>query len=422
MEWYRVVNFIMQAVYLPFHLVLFYRLIKVYQPTPIVRWFLIVITGLWGTVSGRMLESIAYLFFPVNSFYVFSVYYQLIGTTFATAAYLIWNLYLAGHDRLAESRIFKTFLLSVSAAVCLIICTNGFHHLFYSYLVMGERVGHGKLFWLCVFLVYIMLMIGWIVSLVHIARHGKQKIKRMIVFSLYPILPAVNGLFRAITGIDELDFTPVCMAVSIYCLYLMVFRYRYVDIVSQSIESALAQTRSAMLVYDSARNEVIYTNRSAQMDYPDILKLVRPVLKREVCSIEDMYGDKNVRITVTPIAQTDFLAITVADVSDIAKERSMLEEEIVKKNTLVEELNEKKRNINAYLDILYEIPDLKSKQEMIVSAQKELTEAFLEAEQNLIAAESADGKAEDALHKNIRLTQRTIESVRAAVAALREGM
>ena len=267
-----------------------------------------------------------------------------------------------------------------------------------------------------------MLMIGWIVSLVHIARHGKQKIKRMIVFSLYPILPAANGLFRAITGIDELDFTPICMAVSIYCLYLMVFRYRYVDIVSQSIESALAQTRSAMLVYDLARNEVIYTNRSAQMDYPDILKLVRPVLKRETCSIEDMYGDKNVRITVTPIAQTDFLAITVADVSDIAKERAMLEEEIVKKNTLVEELNEKKRNINAYLDVLYEIPDLKSKQEMIVSAQKELTEAFLEAEQNLIAAESADGKAEDALHKNIRLTQRTIASVRTAVAALREDM
>lgn len=165
----------MQSAYLPLHLIFILHLIRKRQPTPIWRWFTVVVVGLLFMISGRLLESIAYLFFPVNGFYVFAVYYQLVGTAFATSSYLIWNLYLAGHDGLSENRMFKALMLGMAGIISLIICTNNMHHLFYGKLMMGERVMHGALFVPCLLFVYGTLFIGWIVSVVHILKSGNGK-------------------------------------------------------------------------------------------------------------------------------------------------------------------------------------------------------------------------------------------------------
>ncbi|MBP5154124.1 MAG: hypothetical protein ILP12_03830 [Lachnospiraceae bacterium] len=411
----------MQSVYLPLHIVFIIRLIIKRQPTPIWRWFTVVVIGLLVMISGRLLESIAYMYFPVNGFYVFAVYYQLVGTSFATSAYLIWNLYLAGHDRFSESRTFKALLLAMAGIVSLIICTNNAHHLFYEKLTMGEQVVHGKLFLPCLLVVYGTLFIGWIVSVVHIIRSGKDKVKRLIVFSLYPILPAAASLIRSISGVDKLDYMPIIMTVSIFCLYLMVFRYRYVDIVSQSIETALRETRSALFVYDPERDEVTYTNRGAEEEFGGVISSILPKLKEAPDSFEATSYGKNVLVTVTPTGEQGFLLVTATDISDMVTERSMLEEEIARQNSLVAELEEKERNIDAYLDTLYEIPDLREKQERIAAAQQEVSAAFGEIEENLTAAGKGGAAAETLLRENLRIARRTIASVRAAVSALREG-
>ena len=106
MDSFRIANFIMQAIYLPLHLMFIVRLMIGRQASPVWRWFVVVVAGLWFMVAGRFGESIVYLFFPDNRLYVLAVCFQLTGTTFATSSYLIWNLVLAGKTRLSESSVF----------------------------------------------------------------------------------------------------------------------------------------------------------------------------------------------------------------------------------------------------------------------------------------------------------------------------
>ena len=420
MEWYRIANLVMQSIYLPLHFILIVRLIKKRQPTPIWRWFIVVVVGLWIMISGRFLETLAYLYFPSNSFYVFAVYYQLVGTSFATSAYLIWNLYLAGNDRLSESSVFKIMMLTVSGVISLIVCTNSFHRLFYEKLVMGEQVVHGKLFLPCLLIVYGTLFVGWIVSIVHIIRKENEKIKRLVVFSLYPILPAAAALIRSITGVDELDYMPIIMTVSIICLYLMVFRYRYVDIVSQSIENALGQTRIALFVYDLAAKEIFYQNKACD----PYTKFITDITHRQPDRTEsvEQIGEKTLRISKSILSESNLLLVMINDISEIANERQTIEKTIAEQSRIVAELEDKQRNIDAYLSALYEIPHLREKQNLFVSAQEEINAAFKTIENDLNTADRNDADAMPALLDGIRTAQSTMAFVRTAVASLREDL
>lgn len=419
MEWYRVLNFVMQAVYLPVHLFFIVRLIVKRQPTPIWRWFIGVVICLWILVSGRFFESVGYIFYHNNSFYQFAVYYQLVGTAFVTPIYLIWNLYIAGCDRAADSGLLKTFLIVTATTVSTIICTNNFHHGFYEKLVMGEQVVHGPIFTLLVMIIYGILVVGWVVSVVHIVRKEKSKIKRLIVFSLYPILPGAAGLIRAITGVDEVDYTPIIMTVSIVCLYLIVFRYRFFDIVSQSVENALGQTQSALFAYEKATGRIVYRNRACEK-YESFLASIIDKIGESPEGFEDKLDRRTVRVSVTTADDDDKVLVTVTDISTLAEERFTLEHEIEEQNMFVSQLEDKKKNIQAYLDSLYEIPHLKEKQEKLLSIQKEIIDAFASIEDNLEKAADLGEKAEECLRENIGITQTTIASVRAAVASLRE--
>lgn len=268
MEWYRILNFVLQGIYLPIHLIFIVSLIKNRKPTPIWHFFIVVVIGLWIMVSGRFLETIAYIFYPNNDFYVFAVYYQLVGTTFASFAFLLWNLYLARCDKLANKPIFRIVLFSVAAIISIFVCTNSLHHLFYEKLVMGEQVQHGKLFYLCLVLVYAALFIGYIISIIHIIRKEKNKAIKIIVFSLYPLLPAVTALVRSITGVDELDFTPIIMFVAVFCLYIIVFKFNSLSLISKSIESVLEEIPNIVVLYNPQKG-ILYQNNKEKKELVD---------------------------------------------------------------------------------------------------------------------------------------------------------
>ncbi|MBQ1850430.1 MAG: hypothetical protein II139_08695, partial [Lachnospiraceae bacterium] len=101
--------------------------------------------------------------------------------------------------------------------------------------------------------VYGMLFAGWIISLVHIVKFGEDKLKRALIFSMYPLLPGITNLIRSLTGFTLIDLNPLVMTVCILCLYFMVFKNKYVSILPASMEQALEQTGNVLFTYDPGK-------------------------------------------------------------------------------------------------------------------------------------------------------------------------
>ncbi len=415
---FHIIDLIMQAVYLPAHLWFIIRLIKWRTPSPVSRWFIVLVFGLWGIVLGGFIETLLILFWKNNSVFALGVSYQLISTLVATMSFLIWNLYVAGNTGVVENRKFRGFIYAISLAVALIIVTDPLHHMFYEKLILEEPVIHGKLFGPCVLIVYGMLFAGWIISLVYIIKNGEEKLKRILIFSMYPLLPGIVNLLRSLTGFTLIDLNPFVMTVCIVCLYLMVFKDRYVSIMPASMEQALEQTDSIVFTCDQEGKRILYANRIAREKYPDVVKEIVSQLKTDRSQFEVGFNGSYFKGNVSEIENE--LLITANDVSELKKQQQSLLAQINDSQKLLRELEEKKKNIDAYLDFLYKIPNLKEKWEMFSSAEEESKEAFLKMEKNLKAALDPNSVSEAMLNENIIISEKTIGRIREAVALLRE--
>jgi len=421
MDGYRIANFVMQAICVLLHLLFIIGFLRRRQPTPIWRWFLVVSVGLWMLISGRFFESVAYLFLPSNAFYTFAAYWQFVGTTYATFSYLFWNLHLAGLERAAENKPFRGVMFAVSTAFCVVICTNHHFHLFYEKLVMGEQVVHGPAHTPWIVWVYGMLFVGYVISLVNIIRNGKEKIKRIAVFSMFPLFPAIAALIRSVSGVDELDYTPLVVAVSVFCMYLIVFRRNYVNMIPQTMESALEQTESALILYDKKEGGILYSNKAAE-GYAAHIGEITDEAEKNGPVFEKKIADNVLRVSVSNFDGDALKLVTITDVTGIFIQRDKLEKEIAERDAAVRELEDRRRNIDAYLDALYQIPDLKEKQELLTAAQNGVVSAIKTMENNFdLAAENVEN-CDPFLNDNVEKAKTTIASVRAAVAKLREGV
>lgn len=435
---FHVIDLIMQAIYLPAHLWFIRRLIKGRMPSPVWRWFIVLVIGLWGIVCGGFIETVLLLFWKNNTVYVFGVCYQLVSTLAATMAFLLWNLYIAGHVELAENPTFRSFVFGISAATALVVVTDPATHFFYEKIVLGEPVVHGKLFAPCVFVVYGMLLAGWIISLVNIVRYGEDKLRRAFVFSMYPLLPGAANLIRSLTGFTLFDMNPLVMTVCILCLYSMVFRRHMVSIMPASIEQALEQTGSILFTLDPATGEVEYKNAQAAGPYAEAVAEIAVEWRAKGSfegagelpntgaapavndAFEGRFAGRYLKANASPL-EGGLILITATDVSEIKKQQEELLSQIQASTDLLQELEEKKRNIDAYIDFLYEIPNLKEKWEKLTAAAEESRVAFAAMEANLRQALSLSDDAGERLSENLLISEKTIAKIREAVATLREG-
>ena len=102
-------------------------------------------------------------------------------------------------------------------------------------------------------------------------------------------------------------------------------------------------------------------------------------------------------------------------------EIEILEEEIRHRDAAVHELEDKQRNIDAYLEALYQIPDLKEKQALFDGTKNEVLQAFAAMQKNMDRAANDITDCEPLLNENIERSEKTLASVRKAVAKMKEG-
>lgn len=421
MESYRIINFIMQTAYLAGHLLFILALVRRRQPTPVWRWFFWLCVTAWLWVSGRLMESVVYLWFPGdNEFYRFAANYQYLGNTAAASTYVIWTLYLDGRDRLASSGWFRALIFASPVIICTLVFTNPWHRLFYTKLDMGERVAHGPLFLPCVLWTYGLLLAGYLISIRFVLRTERDRARQIVMFSAFPILPAVGVMIRSLTGIDRLDYTPGVMAAGIICLYLCVFSYRYINLVSAPVREIIEQSAHPIGIYDPGKGEFSYLNRIAK-GYPEIREELLPRLSGRADSFEGEFGGRHLSVETAPLTGGGEMLVTVTDTSDLAREQAGIEEQIREQESVQAELDEAKRNIDAYLELLLGTGDLRRKQELVAGTRAMVKRVYDRVAENLEAAGRDPQVADGPLRENLELTRDCIASIRRTVADLREG-
>ena len=92
----------------------------------------------------------------------------------------------------------------------------------------------------------------------------------------------------------------------------------------------------------------------------------------------------NVKICGSSAGLSDFgdgasRLVTMTDVTSLTEQHRCLEEEIRHRDAAVHELEDKQRNIDAYLEALYQIPDLKEKQALFDGTKNEVLPQILSA-------------------------------------------
>lgn len=416
MEGYRIANFVLQLVYLLAHIVFTAKILRVRRDTPVWTWFFLFSVSMWLWISGRFAESVVYLFLPAdNAAYVFAANYQYIGITMAAVTYLIWNLYLAGHDALADSGVLRALLYLYPAAVCGLVFTNGRHHLFYTKLVMGEPVAHGPLFGAAMLAGYLLMFCGYVLSMLDIIRRREQVARKLLLFSTFPFLPAIAIAVRSFSGIDRFDYTPIVMGAAFVCLYLLVFRYNDAGIIPASMKEAVEQTGHPIWIYNPAKKECSYENRSAREQYADVFASLLPDILQE-----RSFERGALRVSAMPLPESDEVLVTAADLSELSGQIRQLEHTIAELERVSLALDEENRNIDAYLDTLQHTDGMQRQKAMLDAVCGQLTAAFLKLKANLQAAlEEPENDAP--LKENMLAAEQCMAAIRSAVAQLREG-
>ena len=121
------------------------------------------------------------------------------------------------------------------------------------------------------------------------------------------------------------------------------------------------------------------------------------------------------------LAEDHGILITATDTSQIAQEQAMLDERIRKLEKLGEELEEARRNIDAYLDSAFSSEGLERKMALVDETWALVKQVLRKVEENLEAAKASKPGAEERLRDNLTLTQECIAVIRRTVAQLREG-
>lgn len=452
MDFVRVVNFILQLTYLVVHFIFVAKVYRHRQPTPMWRFFSWFVLCVWLWVSGRFLETIVYLFFlESNDAYVFAANYQYIGLTLLAASYLMWNLYLTGHDRLASSRLFRTFVLAAPVTICTLVFTNDLHHLFYTKLVMGQPVEHGPAFLPCAAWAFALVFAGLLVAIVDIVRRQDRPLVKLVLFSVSPLLPAAVSITRSAMGIDLVDFTPIALTISLWCLYRLTFTYNFVNIIPAATETVVLQSVHPVWIYDTRLRAYTYANDTAGSRYEraaDGIACVfggrgsipdAPVLSgqreatvapdRTFCRLErerivfaGVYGGRHLKVDAIPLPSGGSVLVTALDLTETEKQLEELESKIDSLERLSRVLDEENRNIDAYLGSLYEATGVQEALEDISRVNAMIETTFAQLEKNLVAArEGGADEARRALMSNLVLAEGCISEIRATVGRLREG-
>ena len=136
-----------------------------------------------------------------------------------------------------------------------------------------------------------------------------------------------------------------------------------------------------------------------------------PQLPDAAGSLEGDFDSKHMIVDVMPLPGGASTLIAATDMSGMYREQSELEGQIHALEALRVELDEARRNIDAYLETLPAPKTIRQRQDLIETAHDMADDLFRRVRN--------PAEAEGALRENLDLTRDGIAAIRSAVARLR---
>ena len=266
---------------------------------------------------------------------------------------------------------------------------------------------------------YLILLAGYITSIRHVLRTGHDIIKKLFMFSMFPVVPAIGVLVRSLSGVDRVDYTPIVMAIAMFSLYQIIFGYHYVNIISASVREVIEQTAHPISLYTPDRGVMTYLNRAAR-DRADASADMVSHIGSEKHTFEVEHNGEHWKIDITPFPEGGDILVAGSNVSDIVREQQALSWQIEELESLRQTLEESNRNIDAYFESLCNTEGLRDKQVLISQTYALIHQTLQKVNGNLLSAKGRPGEAEDALRENLALTRQCIAAIRQTVARLKE--
>ena len=187
------------------------------------------------------------------------------------------------------------------------------------------------------------------------------------------------------------------------------------------MEEVIGQTFHPIAFFDPVSGKLTYANRAAQEEYRENMQQFLEHMPDDQGRFEQEYEGRQMLFETVPLEGESTILITATDTSEIAWEQATLGERIRELEKMGRELEESRRNIDAYLDSMPGREDLYGKKTLVDETWALAGKVFARVEENLEAAKGAGNGAEERLQENLDLTRDCIAAIRKTVAQLREG-
>ncbi|MDP4089096.1 MAG: histidine kinase N-terminal 7TM domain-containing protein, partial [Bacillota bacterium] len=162
-------------------------------------------------------------------------------------------------------KVLKVLPLFISPVVSyLMLLTNNYHHYFYIRFEQDFRI-YGIFFWVNVIQSYVYIFTANIIMIRYSLKQPNYRKEQAFLISLTSIIPIISN-FLYVFKIVKMDFdlTPVSFSISIYFLTVAVFKYRFLDIVSNALVNVFDNMKEAIIIINNL-NKIMEFNRAFKL-------------------------------------------------------------------------------------------------------------------------------------------------------------
>lgn len=180
--------------------------------------------------------------------------------SFIGVSWILFSLFYT--ESKFPEKLKRVLPLFIPPIVCYVmLLTNSYHHLFYRDFNLHQK-SYGTFFWINVLQAHSYIVIANIRIIIYSLKQPNYRKEQAVLIILISLIPAISNVLYVAKVIDiNFDSTPVSFSISMILLTIAVFRFRFLDIVSNALLKVFDNMNDAIIIVNSF-NKIIDFNKA----------------------------------------------------------------------------------------------------------------------------------------------------------------